>query len=246
MKLRLGAVVLTAALTPLTAVGTPSPARAGVDITPPEVGSCHAYTMAEGAGRSDRTPVVDCADPHTAITVEVVEFDQAPDWDDPDALDRALRTQCYPAYFEALGGNIKTIQRSAHILYVFIPTKAQREAGAAWLRCDATLQGGTRLMNLPDNLVLGSLPLPDRVAKCRTGKRFDYAYTVCARPHQFRAAVSIRYPHDSYPGKRAAVRFALRKCRARAEAPFFYEAVFSRAAWTLGYRHAVCLWTNSD
>lgn len=245
MKLRLVAAVLLAAITPFTAV-TVQPASAGVDTTPPEVGSCHAYTMEEGAGKSDRTPEVDCGDPHTALTVAVVEFDQAPDWDDPDAFDRPLRRYCYSAYFEALGGNMKTIQRSAHVLYTFIPTKAQRDAGAAWLRCDVALQGGTRLMNLSDDLVLGSLPLPDSVAKCRAGKRFDYAYTVCARPHQFRASVSIRYPHDSYPGTRAAVRFALRKCRARAEAPFFYEAVFTRAAWNVGYRHAVCLWSNSN
>ncbi|WP_183100523.1 septum formation family protein [Nocardioides pelophilus] len=242
MKLRLGAAVILAALTPLTAVTAPSPASAGVDITPPEVGSCHAYTKAEGAGKSDFTPVVECTEPHTAITVAVVEFEVAPDWDDPDALDQALSDECYPAWYDALGGNIKTIQRSAYITYIFIPTRAQRDAGAAWLRCDVALQGGTKLMNLPDRLALGGLPLPDRVAKCRANERADYAYTVCSRPHAFRATHSVKYPHSSYPGLRASKRFALRECRERIRTPYmFYEWVGSRAAWRAGYRHAVCL-----
>ena len=109
------------------------------------------------------------------------------------------------------------------------------------MRCDLALLGGDRLLTLPHDLVLGGLPLPDSVALCRQGKRADYAYTACARPHQFRATISIKYPQTSYPGRRAAKQFALRKCRARAEAEFFYEWVTSRASWRHGYRHAVCL-----
>jgi hypothetical protein len=245
MRLRLGAILLVAAITPLTAVTLQQSAYAGVDTTPPEIGDCHAYTKAQGAGASDRTPIVDCADPHTAITVAVVEFDRAPNWSNPDALDRPFRRHCIPAFFDALGNNLKAIRRSAYVPYTFIPTKAQRNAGAAWLRCDVALQGGTKLMNLAGDLTLGRLPLPASVAKCREGRRGDYAYTVCSRPHQYRATHSIRYPHSSWPGVRSSKRFAYRVCLERARAlrseTFFYEQVASRWAWRVGYRHAVCL-----
>ncbi|RHW27450.1 hypothetical protein D0Z08_09915 [Nocardioides immobilis] len=244
MKLRLGAAVLAAALIPLTAVTTSSPASAGVDTTPPEVGSCHDLTMAEGYDESDPDPAVDCAGPHTSITVAVVELEQAPDWTDPSSYPDSVWRTCGNAFELALGDNPKLIRRSAHTWFWFMPTRVQREAGALWVRCDLTLLGGDRLLKLPQELVLGGLPLPNAVAKCRQGKRADYAYTACSQPHQFRATLSIRYPHSSYPGPRAAKRFALRKCRARATSVFFYEYVGTRAAWRNGYRHAVCLYKD--
>lgn len=246
MKLRLGAAVLAVVLIPLTATTT-SPAHAGVDITPPEVGSCHAYTMEQGAGASDTTPVVDCAETHTALTVAVAEFDPATDWNSPAVLNRAVLNQCYPAFFDTLGGNLKVIRRSAYLLYLFIPTKAQRDAGAAWLRCDVALHGGTRLVPLQDDLALGGLPLPDSVAKCRAGEDGDYALTVCSRAHRYRATHSIRYPHSSWPGAEASQRFALRKCReVFPRSAFYYEYVVSRYYWRVGYRHVVCLKKTSS
>lgn len=246
LKLRLGAAVLLAAITPLTAVTSPSPARAGVDITPPEVGSCHDLTMAEAFEESDPDPAVDCAARHTTATVATVELAEAPaDWADPSTYPDSVWRTCGEAFEVALGDVPKVIQRSAHSWFWFSPTRVQREGGALWVRCDIGLLGGhDHLLKLPQELRLGGLPLPDGRALCRQGKRADYAYTACSQPHKFRATVSIKYPHASFPGVRKSKEFALRKCRARATAPFFYEWVRSRAQWRNGYRHAVCLFQD--
>jgi hypothetical protein len=246
LKLRLGAAVLLAVLVPLTAVTTSSPAHAGgTDITPPEVGSCHDLTLEEGYDESDPDPAVDCAGSHTSISVAVVELAAAPsDWSDPATYPDSVWRTCGNKVEAALGDNPKLIQRAAYSWFWFSPTRVQREEGALWVRCDLALLGGDRLLALPQDLVLGGLPLPDSVALCRQGKRADYAYTACSRPHKFRATISIKYPYSSYPGRRTAKQFALRKCRARATAPFFYEWVASRASWHRGYRHAVCLFQD--
>lgn len=245
MKLRLGAAVLLAALIPLTAVSTPSPARAGVDTTPPAVGSCHDLTLDEAYKESDPDPAVPCTARHTTATVATVELDEAPDdWADPSTYPRSVWKTCDEAFEVALGDNKKLIRRSAHSWFWFSPTRVQREAGALWVRCDVATLGGDRLVPIPQRLRLGGLPLPDNRAKCRQGKAADYAYTACSRPHQFRATLSIKYPHSSFPGPRKSKQFALRKCRAKATAPFFYEWVSSRAAWRDGYRHAVCIFKN--
>jgi hypothetical protein len=242
LKLRLGAAVLLAALVPLTAVTAPSPARAGeVDITPPEVGSCHALTLADEDAASDPDPAVDCAGQHTSVTVAVLEFAEPPNWSDFDALGRVALRRCYPRHVEALGGSMKVVRRSAHISYYFIPTRAQRDAGAAWMRCDVVLYGGDRLMPLPDELALGDLPLPDARARCLKGRAADYALTVCTRAHQYRARYSVRFPYDAWPGVRTIRRHALRQCDRRVDGQFLYEYPPSRLWWHLGYRHAICL-----
>lgn len=245
MKLRLGAAVLLAALVPLTAVTAPSPATAGVDTTPPAVGSCHDLTLEEAYAESDPDPAVPCSARHTSATVATVELDEAPaDWGDPASYPRSVWRTCHEAFHVALGNNRKVIRRSAHTLFWFSPTRVQREAGALWVRCDVATLGGDRLVPIPRRLKLGGLPLPDSRAKCRQGAGADYAYTACSRPHQYRATHSIKYPHSSFPGPRKSKRFALRECRERASAPFFYEFVSSRAAWRDGYRHAVCLFRD--
>lgn len=244
MKLRLGAAVLTAALIPLAAT-TATPAHAGVDITPPEVGSCHDLTMAEAYEESDPDPAVACNARHTTATVAVVMLDAAPaDWADGSTYPASVWRTCGEAYEAALGDNPKVIRRSAHSWFWFSPTRVQREAGALWVRCDVGLLGGDKLLPIPENLTLGGLPLPDSRAKCRKGKAANYAYTACSQAHKFRAKLSIKYPHASFPGVRRSKAFALKKCRARATAPFFYEWVETRGQWRNGYRHAVCLFQD--
>ncbi|NYJ03024.1 hypothetical protein HNR19_003722 [Nocardioides thalensis] len=237
------AAAVAFSLMPATSVADDSAAARGVDITPPAVGSCHATTYGEAMAKSDPDPAVPCSDAHTGLTFKVVDLGTSPDWDD-DALPRIVTNRCSDAWHEVLGDNPKVITRSAYTFFWFMPTKAQRDAGATWASCDASLWGGkNRLAPLPagEDISLGSLPLPARVAKCRGGKRADYAYTVCSRQHSFKATISVRYPHKTYPGRRAAERFAKRACAKRVTTAYFAEDVWSKRAWQAGYRHAVCL-----
>lgn len=243
MKLRLGAAVLLAALVPLTAVTAPSPATAGVDTTPPAVGSCHDLTLEEGYGFSDPDPAVSCSGRHTSLTHKVIQFAEAPNWQDRDALSVVVTRRCNSSFIDALGGSTKAIQLSAFTGWWFAPTKAQRDAGATWVRCDLSISGGDRLMPLPEDVTL-DLPLPDSQAKCRKGKAADYLLTVCGRAHQFRATHAVKYPSNTYPGTRRLVRWTYRKCSDKLGRSLGLYERPSRLEWKLGFGHSLCYKSN--
>lgn len=236
-------------LTGQASADTDRAARAARGVTgdPPAVGSCHALTPKELAKAADPDPAVSCDDPHQSLTVKVVQFSSAPDWGNVERILKRIYAPCFRAVVARSGGSSKKLQMSAYSMAWFIPSRAQRANGAKWVRCDLYLAAGTKLLTLPanDEIALGALPLSDRFAKCRVGKRYGYAVTSCSRNHSFRATVAIKYPHSSYPGRRAATRFAVRKCRARIDSGFYYELV-SRLSWRAGFRHAICLPTTSD
>ncbi|KAA1427582.1 hypothetical protein [Nocardioides antri] len=242
MTLRLGAGVLLVALTALTTLTAASPARAGVDITPPEVGSCHDLTYDEFLAQTEPEPAVACSDWHNAVTVGVVEFDTAPDWSDAGAVFKEATTPCLTAMVDGLGGTARTVSRSAFVLTTYAPTEAQRNAGAAWIRCDVVLHAADELLKLsPRGLpVLASLPLEDKFARCRQHRRLDYVLNNCLRYHHWRATESIRISTDGWPGYNAARRIALRKCRGRMPDEFLFEWPRSRQSWRAGFRDAIC------
>lgn len=246
MKLQLGAAVLMAALTPLTAVTAPSPASAGVNTTPPAVGSCHALTYNEYLAAIEPDPAVACSERHTSVTVMVREFSTPPDWTDFGQIVRRMFVPCLKSLVRVTGGFGSLVQLSPYGLTFYKPTKAQRDAGAAWVRCDAVLHGGPgSLAPVPEDLTL-HWPTGLHVRKCRLGKRADFALTVCSRRHKYIAMWTVRMRGDTYPGERVAKRFARRECFERVGDPaggdpFVYEWVSSRALWRAGLRYAVCL-----
>lgn len=241
-----GAALLLAALTPLTAVTAASPVGALVNTDPPAIGSCHDLTYDEVRAVSSDKPPVPCTSRHTTLTFDVVEFAEAPDWNDEDTYVGEVYSQCNLSWLDVLGGNAKTIGRSSHTYYWLLPTPSQRSAGAAWVRCELALSAGGSLMRLPENVRLGRLPLPDTVARCREGERARYRVTVCARAHQYRATLSIKIPWERWRGYDAAQRFALRECSERVRSRFHYEWPSSRYWWRLGYRYAICMPKTND
>lgn len=247
MKLRLGAAVLVAALIPLTAVTTSSPASAGVDTTPPEVGSCHALSYDQAFDKADPNPAVPCTERHTSVTTKVVMFAEAPDWSDLAALVRVAGRHCTRANLAFFGNNVRAYQLSTYISWFFIPTRAQREAGASWMRCDLTLYGYRSLKPLPTDgdPALGALPLDNKVARCRKGKRNDYDVTSCDRAHQFHATHAVKYPGADYPGDKRMVRWTIRTCSERLGRSFGYWTRATRSGWKHGLRYSVCYKTTT-
>lgn len=247
MKRLLGAGVAAAVLmAPLAAVTGQQPASAQVDTDPPAIGSCHHLTYAEVRGVSSGKPPVPCTDPHTAVTFDVVEFPAPPDWNDEDTYRDEVLDQCNRSWVEVLGGNAKTITRSSYTYYWLLPTPAQRDAGAAWVRCELVALGGDRIVRLPRRVELGGLPLPDAVARCREGERADLRLTVCARPHQYRATHSVKLPWRGWRNDDAAQKFAYRECDERIRGHFYYQWPSSRYWWLLGFRYATCLRKTTD
>ena len=155
-----------------------------------------------------------------------------------------VKRRCSPPLLDALGGNAKAVQLSAASgPWWFMPTKAQRDAGASWIRCDLTITGGERFMPLAADPTL-SLPLPDSQAKCRQGKRGDYRITACARTHQYRATHALKYPATRFPGSRRVMRWTAEKCSNKLGRSFGYYEWPTKSTWRQGYKFSVCYKTT--
>ncbi|WP_188113319.1 septum formation family protein [Nocardioides humilatus] len=243
MKLRLGAAVLSAALISTTAFTTAAPATAGpgTDVTPPEVGTCHDLTWEEYYAKFEPEAAIDCATRHTSLTVRVTQYESVPDdWGQVITDDY---TPCLKDAVTATGGDAAQYQMTSYSITFYRPTRAQQQAGAAWLRCDVVLRGGHEtLAPIPQDVVLTGLRPPANVRKCRLGSAADYELTVCTRRHKYVAYTTAHMRDDRYPGERAAKRFAGRKCNDLiGGAPFVYEWVPNKFYWRAGLRNAVCL-----
>ena len=245
MKLRLGATVLAVALTTLTtaAGSAPADARGTVDTTPPAVGTCHDLTWKEFLAYSEPEAPAPCASSHTSFTVRVTHLDPVANWHDqwPRIVGREY-VPCLKDLVDVTGGREAEIQLSSYALTFYRPTKAQRDAGAAWVRCDAALLGGVQaLAPVPSDVVIeGTRPSND-VRRCSLGKRQDFARTVCTRRHRYIATWTFKMRGDHYPGEKAAQRFAYRKCLDKlGRGDWLYSWISSRAYWRAGLRYAVC------
>jgi hypothetical protein len=249
MRLLRSAAVLAATLSALLVapVGTGSPAsaetpRRGVDTTPAAVGTCHALTFKEGFHAADPDPAVDCATAHTTVTVKVVALPDSVDWGDAAALSAALDGPCEKAKLKLFDGNARSVQMSAYDIWWFEPTKAQKAAGARWIRCDVALTAGETLRPLPTDgdPQLGQLPLDDRVARCRRGKAANYYPTACDKKHAYRAAVALKHPGAAYPGLHRMVAWTHRRCTAKLGRSFGYYQTPTRVHWKVGERYTIC------
>lgn len=245
----LRSLLVAVALTAVTAT-LAAPAEAGlVDITPPEVGSCHDLSVEEATQWTDPAEPVDCTTVHTTETFRVLELEGTPDWDDKEALYDLVEPRCLSGLRSYLGGTQKALEMSAYFVLWYLPTAAQREAGATWVRCDLAVLGRSKLRRLPTHRPpsLGSLPLDDDIARCRFRyKDGNYYVTACAQTHAYRAKEAVRFDDGPYPGLRSMREFAIRKCSKRLPHQGFYWEVPVRSEWRAGWRYAICYQSTSD
>jgi hypothetical protein len=155
----------------------------------PPVGACYDLTWAEAAGISSTEPAVPCEEAHTLKTIRVKRLDTPVRWGS-DGLYRQYETACHKALYEAVGG-VKKALMSAYSWWFFYPTQEERDAGAAWVRCDIGIHHAAQNMpDLPETLTLGSLPLPDKYAACLVGDKFRL--TACSFRHEWKAKLTFK------------------------------------------------------
>ncbi len=138
-------------LAPLAAVvATTAPAHAGPAFQQPAVGECRALTMDEFNRASNNEAPIDCSQPHTSRVIDTVRLPRGVSWGASiQKLTRIATRICNPAWTEALGGTFRSRAMTAYSAGWFMPTKAQRERGARWIRCDLVLRAGSALANCP-------------------------------------------------------------------------------------------------
>jgi len=204
----------------------------------PVVGSCYRLTGPEIWADSHSDPPVDCGVTHNALTVAVVTLPAETDWDDEEYLWKKVGPPCYRALDATLGRTARARAMSAYGLVWFQPTSQERADGASWVRCDAVLWEGRSGAPIPDASPLLEQPLTNQVARCLAGNRF---YVVrCAQQHTFRATGVARVRFASYPGDRAALRYARRQCPSRVASVRWRYSYPSKTAWKVGHRLLVC------
>lgn len=208
----------------------------------PVVGECRDITLGQLWKASNKTPPIDCTEPHTSRVIAVPTLPDGLNWRSSLAkIERFVTRKCDPAWQEALGESYKSRALTAYSWGWFIPTKEQRQAGARWIRCDVILWGGTKsLVTLPTDEVpaLGDLPHPDKVAVCLTRRTF--VFTNCARSHAYRGTGVFVMTSDTFPGERRIRRAAVRKCPALVSSDRFRWTFRGKTRWNLGDHTVTC------
>lgn len=237
---RVGVLAVVATL--LAGAGTTTAAQAGPnqpDAGIATVGECRSYSFDQAMRASENSAPVACSTSHTAKVLATPMLPDGMTYDDFAAMQRVMLRTCYPAFGRMLGRTDSLRHRSAYTIMWFIPTQAQRDRGARWLRCDLVLQGGRTLRPIPADVspILGSAPLPNRVARCATARE---VLTTCNRAHEWRATGTYLVRRDAYPGNRTMSRIAQRTCPSRTSTRAWYAVWAPRARWQVGDKMIVC------
>ncbi len=142
---------------------------------------------------------------------------------------------CYPTITAALGGTVELRAQSAYRLAYFVPSKAQRKAGARWIRCDLILGVGP-LAALPPSYALTDPPA-DGVAACLDGRG---SVRACTKRHVFRTIGAVAVDRKRYPSDGAFTSIGGRKCRAAYGKKTAYLTWPSKMVWKQGERAITC------
>jgi hypothetical protein len=229
-------------LAPLAAVvATAGPAQAGPAFQQPSVGECRALTFEELNRKSNNEAPIDCSARHTSRVIATGRLPRGVTWDaSVERLARIATGICDPEWKTVLGSGYASRAMTAYSWGWFIPTAAQRERGARWIRCDLILWGGRSLVRLPtDNEpALGPQPHPDRIAACLKGNTF--IHTTCSRRHAWRATGTFVLRQDAYPTPREARRAAIRRCPSLVNTGSFAWRYRGANQWRAGDHVVVC------
>ncbi len=214
----------------------------------PVVGECRDYDYATLMTPTDSSPAVDCAGPHTAKVLATPMLPKGVTWangTDAQFFLTMLKT-CVPAMRATLGGaNDQTRYLSAYTFGWFFPTKAERNNGARWLRCDAVIMKPTSLADLPTDTVpfLPAPPYPDEVARCLNAK---FKGTSCAAKHAWRATGSFRMPGKQYPSKAKITRVLNNRCPSLTTTRAWAYSIRDKFFWKAGDHSVACYSARSN
>jgi hypothetical protein len=231
-RIRLGLLVLATTLSVL--LGLPSPSHAAP--ARPKVGQCHQLSWARAMRYDDPKAPVACGKRHNMQTLAVVTSRTSLAGLTEEQLSVA-EDACFKPYWKAMG-RLTKLRQTAYSLFTFVPTEAERAAGARWIRCDvALLHGDRRLASLPRPRLHRPVlrgTVRDSVRLClTTGGR---AWTTCDRSHRYRSTKAFVLHQTPYPTVEQVSRAASSHCRDSTA----WLTWPSQTQWRLGNHVAVC------
>ncbi len=221
----------------------------------PDLGSCRRLALTDVAAPTNASPVVPCAERHTAETYAVGELPPELDdagYDSPEVAQFAYDT-CSEGLRTFVGADESLTMRTVLSWAWFRPSPKAWEDGARWYRCDV-VGGGAQskeLVALPKTArgLLQGRP-DDKWLACVDGPSVSGApKTPCSQPHDWRAVTTIKLGEeaDAYPGDRLSEVRSRDFCKRSVQAWLNYPAQFDygytwfrEPEWNAGNRRSVC------
>jgi hypothetical protein len=165
----------------------------------PTVGECHTLTVKAIQAASDTRPSVPCTATHTTRTVAVVKEPAAARKGSEDARAAAVGEACADGFKNVVGGTSRKRAETLFNLAWFTPTKAQRDKGARWMRCDVTMTGERRAYPITGKNPLLADGVKDRERLCgrlSPGEKVKWEFAPCASDHLFEPKKFIQAGSD--------------------------------------------------
>lgn len=250
------ALALAAVLAGCTEDLAPGVDPAQVDaVEAPELGACRVLTLDDIAQPSNATKVVDCTDPHTAMTYAVGSLPEELEdvAYDADELGAFVFERCTTKFAKLLGADESLAMRTVLTWAWFRPSENAWDEGARWYRCDVVGGGeqSKEYVDLPETakgLLLGRPD--DKWLVCAQGPTVAGSVKVpCAQKHNWRAVTTIKVglDNETYPGDRQVEVITREYCSDSVGAwmnyPIDYDYAytwFHRAEWEAGNRRSIC------
>jgi len=223
------------------------------DFDKPEVGACRLVKPGDIPPRSNTTATVPCSQRHNAITVAVSRTKPGQDLDRKSVYD-LTSSRCVQAGDRLSGLSGSSLAMSIITYSWFIPTPAERRAGARWLRCDLNAYTyaakGRRITDIYDlpRLPLRGGQLPELLRLCVDQPHGDFLRVSCSKRHTYRAVSAFRYPTHgrAYPSSKRLDAIAEAGCRAALHPTGrFWWDFPSHEAWNAGHPWIPCLLPDS-
>lgn len=230
VALTLLALGMSLALVPSTAHAAPAK---------PKVGECHDLTTRQAWAASDSRKPVPCSSRHTLKTFAVpVSPTSFVGLSEDEASEIGFRL-CDGPLRRALGGTETKLAQTLYSEFMFLPTSAQRAAGARWVRCDIGIVAATGLRRLPrlSHPVLKG-QLSDRERLCLTKRD---ASVTCDQPHAYRSQGAYVSASVAHPGADAVLQEAGRRCPRTSS----YAQWPDEQRWSASNRIVVCFQKTS-
>lgn len=222
----------------------------------PAVGQCRRLDLARATSPVDTSAPIDCAKPHTAVTVAVGLLPAVADGHllavDSDAVRRRVAAACPSSLLDRVGGDETTRRLSRLRVVWFTPSVELADAGADRYRCDVVaVRDDERLLRLPRR-VAGLLDRPgalDTFGTCGTAApdASGFRRVACADPHRWRAVDTVDLPRRARYLDGALTRRGESACQDvaadRADGALRYSYAFewpTRDQWRDGQRWGWC------
>ena len=224
----------------------------------PKLDACRDLGFPDINRYSNETDTVPCDQPHTAFTFAVAQLpdDVAFDGVDikNDAVQEAAADQCRQRFASYVGGDAGTRALVRLTMTYFLPSQAEFDRGAHWVRCDVVaLQAEQILAELPSTLA-GALDRPAVVqdySLCSVAEpgTAGSVMVTCNQEHEYRAISALRLGADSddYPGEDVTRTEGRNRCEALiqegvdAEGGYTFSWTYPTPRdWNAGQRFGYC------